>query len=333
MEPKKRIFSGIQPTGTLTLGNYIGALRNFKLLEDEYDCVYSIVDMHALTVRQNPTALRKACLTVMSLYLAVGLDPDKSLIYFQSHVPQHAELSWVLSCYTYMGELNRMTQFKDKSARNADNINAGLYTYPVLMAADILLYKADLVPIGADQKQHLELSRDVAERFNKVYGDVFVVPDAYIPKVGGRVMSLQEPTRKMSKSDPEDTYIAMLDEPSAIRKKLRRAVTDSENAIRFDPENKPGVSNLMSILSTLRGMTLDEVASLYDGKGYGVFKDAVADAVIETLAPIQERFRRFNSDKAYLEEVMTHSARRAEAIAAKTMAKVRRKVGLAATRL
>jgi tryptophanyl-tRNA synthetase len=303
------------------------------LLEDEYDCVYSIVDMHALTVRQNPTALRKACLTVMSLYLAVGLDPDKSLIYFQSHVPQHAELSWVLSCYTYMGELNRMTQFKDKSARNADNINAGLYTYPVLMAADILLYKADLVPIGADQKQHLELSRDVAERFNKVYGDVFVVPDAYIPKVGGRVMSLQEPTRKMSKSDPEDTYIAMLDEPSAIRKKLRRAVTDSENAIRFDPENKPGVSNLMSILSTLRGMTLDEVASLYDGKGYGVFKDAVADAVIETLAPIQERFRRFNSDKAYLEEVMTHSARRAEAIAAKTMAKVRRKVGLAATRL
>lgn len=333
MEPKKRIFSGIQPTGTLTLGNYIGALRNFKLLEDEYDCVYSIVDMHALTVRQNPTALRKACLTVMSLYLAVGLDPDKSLIYFQSHVPQHAELSWVLSCYTYMGELNRMTQFKDKSARNADNINAGLYTYPVLMAADILLYKADLVPIGADQKQHLELSRDVAERFNKVYGDVFVVPDAYIPKVGGRVMSLQEPTRKMSKSDPEDTYIAMLDEPSAIRKKLRRAVTDSENAIRFAPENKPGVSNLMSILSTLRGMTLDEVASLYDGKGYGVFKDAVADAVIETLAPIQERFRRFNSDKAYLEEVMTHSARRAEAIAAKTMAKVRRKVGLAATRL
>ncbi|MDI9505947.1 MAG: tryptophan--tRNA ligase [Clostridiales bacterium] len=333
MEPKKRIFSGIQPTGTLTLGNYIGALRNFKLLEDEYDCVYSIVDMHALTVRQNPTALRKACLTVMSLYLAVGLDPDKSLIYFQSHVPQHAELSWVLSCYTYMGELNRMTQFKDKSARNADNINAGLYTYPVLMAADILLYKADLVPIGADQKQHLELSRDVAERFNKVYGDVFVVPDAYIPKVGGRVMSLQEPTRKMSKSDPEDTYIAMLDEPSAIRKKLRRAVTDSENAIRFAPENKPGVSNLMSILSTLRGITLDEVASLYDGKGYGVFKDAVADAVIETLAPIQERFRRFNSDKAYLEEVMTHSARRAEAIAAKTMAKVRRKVGLAATRL
>lgn len=333
MEPKKRIFSGIQPTGTLTLGNYIGALRNFKLLEDEYDCVYSVVDMHALTVRQNPTALRKACLTVMSLYLAVGLDPDKSLIYFQSHVPQHAELSWVLSCYTYMGELNRMTQFKDKSARNADNINAGLYTYPVLMAADILLYKADLVPIGADQKQHLELSRDVAERFNKVYGDVFVVPDAYIPKVGGRVMSLQEPTRKMSKSDPEDTYIAMLDEPSAIRKKLRRAVTDSENAIRFDPENKPGVSNLMSILSTLRDMTLDEVASLYDGKGYGVFKDAVADAVIETLAPIQERFRRFNSDKAYLEEVMTNSARRAEAIAAKTMAKVRRKVGLAATRL
>lgn len=333
MEPKKRIFSGIQPTGTLTLGNYIGALRNFKLLEDEYDCVYSIVDMHALTVRQDPAALRKACLTVMSLYLAVGLDPDKSLIYFQSHVPQHAELSWVLNCYTYMGELNRMTQFKDKSARHADNINAGLYTYPALMAADILLYKTDLVPIGADQKQHLELSRDIAERFNRLYGDVFVVPDAYIPKVGGRVMSLQEPTRKMSKSDPEDTYIAMLDTPAVIRKKLRRAVTDSENTIRYDPENKPGVSNLMSILSTLSSMSMDEVAALYDGKGYGVFKDAVADAVVEALAPIQERFRRYNSDKAYLEEVMTSSARRAEAIAAKTMGKVRRKVGLAATRL
>ena len=333
LERKKRIFSGIQPTGTLTLGNYIGALRNFKLLEDEYECVYSIVDMHALTVRQDPTALRKACLTVMSLYLAVGLDPQKSLIYFQSHVPQHAELSWVLSCFTYMGELARMTQFKDKSQKHADNINAGLFTYPVLMAADILLYQADLVPIGADQKQHLELTRDVAERFNKVYGDVFTIPEAYIPKVGGRVMSLQEPTRKMSKSDPEETYIAMLDEPSVIRKKLRRAVTDSDNAIFFDPENKPGVSNLMSILSTLTGMSYEDIASQYGGKGYGAFKDAVADAVIETLSPIQARFKQYYADKAYLQEVMSQCAQRAGSIALRTMQKVRRKVGMAATKL
>ena len=333
LERKKRIFSGIQPTGTLTLGNYIGALRNFKLLEDEYECVYSIVDMHALTVRQDPTALRKACLTVMSLYLAVGLDPQKSLIYFQSHVPQHAELSWVLSCFTYMGELARMTQFKDKSQKHADNINAGLFTYPVLMAADILLYQADLVPIGADQKQHLELTRDVAERFNKVYGDVFTIPEAYIPKVGGRVMSLQEPTRKMSKSDPEETYIAMLDEPSVIRKKLRRAVTDSDNAIFFDPENKPGVSNLMSILSTLTGMSYEDIASQYGDKGYGAFKDAVADAVIETLSPIQARFKQYYADKAYLQEVMSQCAQRAGSIALRTMQKVRRKVGMAATKL
>lgn len=332
-QAKKRIFSGIQPTGVLTLGNYIGALRNFKLLEDEYDCLYSIVDLHAITVRQNPAELRKACLRTMSLFLASGLDPEKNIIFFQSHVHQHAELGWILDCFTYMGELSRMTQFKDKSKKHADNINAGLFTYPSLMAADILLYQTDLVPIGSDQKQHLELSRDIAERFNALYGDTFVVPDGYFPKVGARIMSLQEPTRKMSKSDPEDTYIAMLDRPETIRKKMRRAVTDSENSVRFDPENKPGVTNLMSILAALTGRSLDSIAEEYDGRGYGVFKDAVADAVIATLEPIQKRYDEISADKAYLEQVMTSGAERASRLAARTMQKVRRKVGLAATKL
>ena len=258
MDAKKRIFSGIQPTGNLTLGNYIGALRNFKLLEDEYDCLYSIVDLHAITIRQDPAQLRKACLRTLAIFLASGLDPEKNIIFFQSHVHEHAELAWILDCYTYMGELSRMTQFKDKSRKHADNINCGLFAYPVLMAADILLYQADLVPIGSDQKQHLELARNIAERFNALYSDTFVVPDGYFPKVGARVMSLQEPTRKMSKSDPEDTYIAILDPADVIRKKLRRAVTDCDAEVRFDPENKPGVSNLMSILSALTGQSLDE---------------------------------------------------------------------------
>ncbi len=336
MEQKAKrpvIFSGIQPTGTLTLGNYIGALRNFKLLEDEYDCLYSIVDLHAITVRQNPAELRKACLKVMGLFLATGLNPEKSLLYFQSHVHQHAELSWILNCFTYMGELQRMTQFKDKAAKHADNINAGLFTYPALMAADILLYQSDLVPIGADQKQHLELSRDIAQRFNALYGETFVVPEPYIPKVGGRVMSLQEPTRKMSKSDPEDTYIAMLDSPEIIRKKVRRAVTDSDSAVRFDPEEKPGVSNLMSIMATLTGKDMESIEREFEGKGYGAFKDAVADCVIETLSPIQARYSEIIADKAYLEKVMTESAEKASYLASKTMSKVRRKIGLAATKL
>ena len=330
---KKRIFSGIQPTGQLTLGNYIGALRNFKLLEDEYDCLYSIVDMHALTVRQVPADLRKACLRTMSIFLASGLDPKKNIIYFQSQVHEHAELSWYLSCFTYMGELQRMTQFKDKSAKHADNINAGLFTYPVLMAADILLYMSDLVPIGADQKQHLELSRDIAQRFNAVYGDVFVVPDGYFPKVGARVMSLQDPSRKMSKSDPEETYIAILDKPDVIRRKMRRAITDSENSVRFDPEAKPGVSNLMSIMAALTGMTMDEIASEYSGKGYGAFKDAVADSVIACLEPIQHEYDRIIADKAYLQEVMQNGAERASMLAHKTMLKVRKKLGIAPLKL
>ena len=333
IQAKKRIFSGIQPTGNLTLGNYIGALRNFSLLQDEYDCLYSIVDMHAMTVRQNPAELRKACLRTMAIFLASGLDPKKNIIYFQSQVPQHAELAWVLNCFTYMGELQRMTQFKDKSAKHADNINAGLFTYPVLMAADILLYQTDLVPIGSDQKQHLELSRDIAERFNGVYGDVFTVPEGYFPKVGARVMSLQEPTRKMSKSDPEETYIAILDKPEVIRRKMRRAVTDCDNSVRFDPENKPGVSNLMSILSALSGMTMDEITAEYDGKGYGKFKDAVADCVISVLEPIQNEYDRISADKAYLQQVMDSGRERASAIAHKTMLKVRKKMGIAPWKL
>ena len=332
-EKRQRIFSGIQPTGNLTLGNYIGALRNFNLLQDQYDCLYSIVDMHAMTVRQNPAELRKACLRTMSIFLASGLDPRKNIIYFQSQVPQHAELSWVLNCFTYMGELQRMTQFKDKSAKHADNINAGLFTYPVLMAADILLYMSDLVPIGSDQKQHLELARDIAERFNAIYGDVFIVPEGYFPKVGARVMSLQEPTRKMSKSDPEETYIAILDKPEIIRKKMRRAVTDCDNTVVFDPENKPGIANLMSIMSALTGKTMDEITAEYDGQGYGKFKDAVADSVIAALEPIQKRYDELSADKAYLQEVLTSGAERAEAIAYRTMLKIRKKIGYAPLKL
>ncbi len=326
---RKRIFSGIQPTGNLTLGNYIGALRNFSLLQDEYDCLYSIVDLHALTVRQNPAELRKACLRTMSLFLASGLDPEKNIIYFQSQVAAHAELGWILNCFTYMGEMSRMTQFKDKSAKHADNINCGLFTYPVLMAADILLYQTDMVPIGADQKQHLEIARDIAERFNGVYGDVFTVPEGYFPKVGARVMSLQEPTRKMSKSDPEDTYIAILDKPDVIRKKIRRAVTDCESVVAYDPENRPGVANLMSILSALTGRDMDAIAAEFDGQGYGRFKDAVADAVIAVLEPIQNEYDRISADKAYLQQVMDSGRERAAAIAHRTMLKVRKKLGIA----
>ncbi len=326
---KKVIFSGIQPSGTLTLGNYIGAIRNWKLLEDEYNSIYSVVDMHALTVRQVPAELRKRCLEVMGIYLAAGLDPAKTLLFFQSHVPAHAELAWILNCYTYIGELQRMTQFKDKSAKHAVNINAGLFTYPVLMAADILLYQADLVPIGADQKQHLELARDIAIRFNGTYSDTFVVPEGYFPKVGARVMSLQEPTRKMSKSDPEDTYIAILDEPDVIQRKFKRAVTDSEAAVRYDAENKPGVSNLMSIYGALTGETMGTIEERFADQGYGVFKPAVAEVVIDALEPIRAEHKRLMADKPYLQKVMLESAEKASAIAERTLRKVRKKIGLA----
>ena len=330
---KPVLYSAVQPSGTLTIGNYIGALRNFKLLEQDYDCLFCMADLHALTVRQEPAALRRRTAELAALYIACGLDPKKNIIYAQSHVPMHAELAWILNCFTYMGELSRMTQFKDKSAKHADNINAGLFTYPSLMAADILLYQSDMVPIGADQKQHLELARNLAERFNSVYGETFVVPDGYFPKVGARIMSLQEPTRKMSKSDPEDTYIALLDEPNVIRKKLRRAQTDCDNSVAFDPENKPGISNLMSIFSAVTGKSMDEITAEYDGRGYGAFKDAVADAVIAELEPIQARYAKISADKAYLGEVMTKNAERANALAQRTLLKVRRKVGLAALKL
>ncbi|MEA4999368.1 MAG: tryptophan--tRNA ligase [Candidatus Limiplasma sp.] len=328
-EAKKIIFSGIQPSGTLTLGNYIGALRNFKLLEDAYDCIYCVVDLHAITVKQDATELRKRCLSLAAMYLAVGLDPDKSLIFCQSHVSAHAELAWVLNCVTYMGELSRMTQFKDKSAKHADNINAGLFTYPVLMAADILLYQTDLVPVGADQKQHLEITRDIAQRFNGLYGQSFVVPEAYIGKVGSRVMSLQEPTRKMSKSDPEDTYISLLDKPEDVRRKIKRAVTDSDAAIRFDPEEKPGVSNLLSIISALTGDPMDALVEGLQGGGYGGLKTRAADAIIDTLQPIQAEYARIIADKATLQAVLDKGALEASRRANRTLDKVKRKVGFA----
>ena len=328
-EHKPIIFSGIQPSGLLTLGNYIGALRNFKLLEDDYDCIYCVVDLHTLTVRQDPAQLRKRCLEIAAIYMAVGLDPDKSLIFCQSHVSAHAELSWILSNFTYVGELQRMTQYKDKCAKHADNINAGLLTYPVLMAADILLYQTHLVPIGADQKQHLEITRDIAQRFNGLYGDVFTIPDAYIGKVGSRVMSLQEPTRKMSKSDPEETYIGILDKPEDIRRKMKRAVTDSDGEIRFDPETKPGVSNLLSILSALSGSTTDQLVSDLSGKGYGELKTRVTDCVIETLAPIQAEYDRIMADKTTLQAILDRNALEASRRANRTLDKVKRKVGLA----
>lgn len=328
-ETKKIIFSGIQPSGTLTLGNYIGALRNFKLLEDDYQCIYCVVDMHAITVRQDPAALRRRCLELAAIYIASGLDPKKNIIYCQSHVSGHAELAWILNCFTYMGELQRMTQFKDKAQKHADNINAGLFTYPTLMAADILLYQTDLVPIGADQKQHLELTRDIAQRFNGVYGDVFTVPEGYFGKVGSRIMSLQDPTRKMSKSDPEDTFISLLDPPDAIRRKVKRAVTDSEADIRFDPANKPGVSNLLSIIAALTGQSVEEAAAELQGQGYGKLKDRVSECVIETLAPLQSEHKRLMADKAYLQGVLKENADIANGMALRTLRKVQRKVGFA----
>ena len=326
-ERKPIIYSGIQPSGVLTIGNYIGALKNFKLLENEYECFYAIVDMHAITLRQNAADLRRRTLELAALYIASGLDPDKNLIYCQSHVPAHAELAWILNCFTYMGELQRMTQFKEKSAKNEANINAGLFTYPVLMAADILLYQSNLVPVGSDQKQHLELTRDIAIRFNNIYGDVFTVPEPYIGKIGSRVMSLQEPTSKMSKSDTEDTYISMLDKPDDIRRKIKRAVTDSEADIRFDPENKPGVSNLLSIAAALSGHSIADVTASLAGKGYGDLKKTVTEIVIEALKPIQSEFDRLMSDKAYVKSVLSRNGEIVAGRAARTLNKVKKKVG------
>ncbi|NLE20173.1 MAG: tryptophan--tRNA ligase [Clostridiales bacterium] len=325
---KPVLFSGIQPSGNIHLGNYIGAMSNFLVLEKDFDCLFSIVDLHALTVRQDPASLRKRTLELAALYIASGLNPERSIIYCQSHVPQHAELAWILNCFAYMGELGRMTQFKDKAARHKDNINAGLFTYPVLMAADILLYQTDVVPVGGDQKQHLEITRDIAERFNAVHPGVFRVPEPYIPKETARVMSLMDPERKMSKSDPEDSFIALTDKPDDVRRKFRRAVTDSAADIRFDPENKPGVSNLLSILSTLTREPMDALVSRLAGQGYGKLKEETAQAAIETILPIQARFNELMQDKEYMSKTLKDSAERAQALAEKTLRKVYRKLGL-----
>ncbi len=329
-EKKKVILSGIQPTGVFTLGNYIGAVKNWGRMQEEYDCAYFIADLHSLTIRQDPAALRKQSLDAFALLLACGIDPEKSLVFVQSHVPTHAELSWVLSCYTQFGELSRMTQFKDKSARHADNVNAGLFTYPALMAADILLYQADMVPVGDDQKQHLEFTRDVATRFNNLYGNTFKIPEAYIPKAGARVMSLQEPTKKMSKSDENpNAFITILDEPNVIINKFKRAVTDSEKEVCFR-EGKDGINNLMTIYSVITGKTMEQVEGEFAGKGYGDFKLAVGEAVAEELREVRENFKRLSADKAYLEQMYRAGAEKAAAVSARTLAKVKKKVGLLA---
>lgn len=329
MEGKKRILSGIQPSGALTLGNYVGALRNWVELQDteEYESFFMLADMHTITVRQEAKTLRKNCMDLLALFLASGLDPEKNPVFFQSHVPAHVQLSWVLNCNTYMGELSRMTQFKDKSRKHADNINAGLFTYPALMAADILLYQADLVPVGNDQKQHLELTRDLAQRFNNAYSETFKVPEPYIPKVGARIMSLQDPTQKMSKSDPnENSYILLLDSPDAVMRKIKRAVTDSEAVVRRG-EGKAGVENLMSIYSAVTGKSMQDIELEFEGKGYGDFKAAVGEAVVEELRPIQEKYRELMANKDYLEQVYRSGAEIANRVAAKTISKVYRKVG------
>jgi tryptophanyl-tRNA synthetase len=329
MSQKKIIFSGIQPSGNLTLGNYLGAILNWIPLQEEYNCIYSIVDLHALTVRQEPAELRQRTRSLLALYIACGLDPEKNILFVQSHNSAHVELTWILNCYTYMGELSRMTQFKEKSQSHADNINAGLFTYPVLMAADILLYQTDLVPVGHDQKQHLEITRDIAQRFNNIYGDVFKIPEAYIPKVGARIMSLQQPEKKMSKSDENpNNYISLLDNPDAIIRKFKRAVTDSEAIIRYDVENKPGISNLMSIYASITGKSYEDIEREYEGKGYGDFKLAVGEAVAETLKPIQDRHRELIANKDYLDRIMKDGAEKAEALSYRTLRKVYKKVGL-----
>jgi len=326
-EKKQTIFSGVKPSGDLTLGSYLGALQNWVNLSEQYDCLYCIVDLHAITVRQPPAELRSRCLSQLAQYIACGLDPQKNTLFIQSHVPAHAELSWVLSCYTMYGELSRMTQFKDKSAKNAENINAGLFTYPALMAADILLYQADLVPVGEDQKQHVELTRDIANRFNGIYGDVFTMPEPFIPEVGARIMSLAEPRQKMSKSDTDTGCVYLLDKPEDILRAFKRAVTDSESAVRFDPQEKPGVSNLMGIYAAATGKSYTDIEAEFAGQGYGTFKATVGEAVVELLRPIREEAERLLKDKAYLTQVYTEGANRAAFLANKTLRKVYKKIG------
>ncbi len=324
---KKVLFSGMQATGNLTLGNYLGALKNWVTLSDEYECFYSVVDMHSITVRQDPATLRKRARALLTLYIAAGLDPKKNCIYYQSHVSGHAELAWILNCFTYMGELNRMTQFKDKAAKHADNINAGLFTYPVLMAADILLYQADVVPVGIDQMQHLELTRDLAIRFNNVYGDVFTIPEPYIGKIGAKIMSLQEPAKKMSKSDENPNgSIYLMDDPDTIMRKCKRAVTDSEASIAYRDE-QPGLKNLINIYSACTSKTPEETVREFEGKGYGEFKMAVGEAVVSILKPLQDEVARLEKDKSYIDSVIKENAEKASYYSMKTLRKVQRKVG------
>ncbi len=327
IDGKKTLFSGMQATGNLTLGNYLGALKNWITLDDEYQCFYSVVDLHSITVRQDPAELRKRSRALLTLYIAAGLDPIKNCIYYQSHVSAHAELNWILNCFTYMGELNRMTQFKDKSAKHSDNINSGLFTYPVLMAADILLFQSDVVPVGVDQKQHLEITRDIAERFNNIYGDVFTLPEPYIGKVGAKIMSLQEPTKKMSKSDENiNASIYLMDDPDSIIRKFKRAVTDSDNEIRYS-EDKPGIRNLIDIYSSATNKSVEDVVKEFDGKGYGDFKLAVGEAVVSVLKPIQDRVADLTKDKAYIDGIIKENGEKASYFANKTLRKVQKKVG------
>ncbi|MEG0074853.1 MAG: tryptophan--tRNA ligase [Eubacterium sp.] len=325
---KKIVYSGIQPSGTFTIGNYFGAMKNWVPMQEKYDCLYCVVDLHAITVQQVPADLRRRTYESMALLMALGINPDKSILYVQSQVPEHAELAWILNCFSYMGELNRMTQFKDKSQKQGNNIRVGLFDYPVLMAADILLYQTDLVPVGNDQKQHVELARDIAVRFNQNFSPTFKIPEPYFGETGARIMSLQEPIKKMSKSDENiNGFVSLLDDPGAIVKKFKRAVTDSDTEIRFDRKNKPGVSNLMEIYNCTTGRSLDAIQHEFEGKGYGDFKLAVGESVAETLRPVQEEYKRLLQDKAYLESIMKQNAERASKIARKTLSKVRKKVG------
>ena len=326
---KKVMLSGIQPSGDLTLGSYLGAIKNWAERDEEFDNYYFMADMHSITVRQDPAALRRRTLEQLAQYIACGLDPEKNTLFIQSHVPQHAELGWILNCYTMFGELSRMTQFKDKSAKNSENINGGLFTYPALMAADILLYQPDYVPVGEDQKQHVELCRDIATRFNYVFPDTFTLPEPFIPKMGARIMSLGAPENKMSKSDP-DGCVYLMDKPEDIMRKFKRAVTDCETAVRYDRENKPGISNLLTIYCAATGKTLAEAEAEFADQGYGVFKPAVGEAVVELVRPIREEAQRLLGDKAYLESIYKSGAERASYLANKTLRKVYKKVGFVA---
>lgn len=326
---KQLLFSAVQPSGTPTIGNYVGAIKNFVKMQGEYNCVYMLADLHTLTVRQEPAALRRATLELLALYLACGIDPEKSVIFVQSHVPAHAELTWILNTITYPGELSRMTQFKDKSKSHADNVNMGLMDYPVLMASDILLYNAAVVPVGADQKQHIEITRDLAIRFNNRYGETFTVPEGIIPKFGAKIMSLSDPLKKMSKSDEnQNGFVSMYDDPDTVIRKFRRAVTDSDDKIVFDPEKKAGISNLLTIYSVFAGVSVESAVKEFEGKGYGDFKLKVGQAVAEGIKPISEKRAQLLSDKQYLNSVMIKGAEKASAIANRTLRKVYKKVGL-----